>query len=65
MLAVMPIKSGLRSYGGLQSYLEDVFRSILFGTDRDKRDFLPCYYQAHELPKMNAIEVAKLLSTAA
>jgi hypothetical protein len=48
-----------------ESYLEDVFRSILFGTDRDKRDFLPCYYQAHELPKMNALEVAKLLSTAA
>jgi len=49
----------------LESYLEDVFRSILFGTDRDKRDFLPCYYQTHELPKMNALEVAKLLSTAA
>ena len=48
-----------------ESYLEDVFRSILFGTDRDKRDFLPCYYQAHELPQMNALEVAKLLSTAA
>lgn len=48
-----------------ESYLEDVFRSILLGTERDKRDFLPCYYQAHELPKMNALEVAKLLSTAA
>ena len=48
-----------------ESYLEDVFRSILFGTDRDKRDFLPCYYQAHELPQMNALEVAKLPSTAA
>ena len=48
-----------------ESYLEDVFRSILLGTERDKRDFLPCYYQAHELPKMNALEVTKLLSTAA
>ena len=102
MLAVMPVKSGLRSYGGLlklnlkncqnigsefaaknaafmfsvtessslnginpESYLEDVFRCILFGTKRDKRDFLPCYYQACELPKMSGLEVAKLLSTAA
>ena len=48
-----------------ESYLEDVFRSILFGTKRDRRDFLPCYYQTRELPKMNALEVAKLLSTAA
>ena len=48
-----------------ESYLEDVFRSILFGTNRDKRDFLPCYYQAQELPEMSALEVAKLLSTAA
>ena len=48
-----------------ECYLEDVFRSILFGTNRDKRDFLPCYYQAHELPKMSGIEVGKLLSTAA
>ena len=30
-----------------------------------ERNFLPCYYQAHELPRMNALEVAKLLSTAA
>ena len=48
-----------------ESYLEDVFRCILFGTKRNKRDFLPCYYQACELPKMNGLEVAKLLSTAA
>ena len=48
-----------------ENYLEDVFRSILFGTNRDKRDFLPCYYQAHELSKMSGIEVGKLLSTAA
>ena len=48
-----------------ESYLEDVFRSILFGTNRDKRDFLPCYYQAQELPVLSAIEVGKLLSTAA
>lgn len=48
-----------------ESYLEDVFRSILFGTNKDKRDFLPCYYQAHELPEMSAIEVGRLLSTAA
>ena len=48
-----------------KSYLEDVFMSILFGIDRDKRDFLPCYNQAHELSKMNALEVAKLFSTAA
>lgn len=48
-----------------ENYLEDVFKSILFGTDKDKRDFLPCYYQVHELPKMNALEVAKLQSTAA
>lgn len=48
-----------------ESYLEDVFRCILFGTKSNKRDFLPCYYQACELPKMNALEVAKLLSTAA
>ena len=47
-----------------ESYLEDVFRCILFGTKRDKRDFLPCYYQACELPKMSGLEVAKLLSTA-
>ena len=39
--------------------------NILFGTKRDKRDFLPCYYQACELPKMSGLEVAKLLSTAA
>ena len=48
-----------------ESYLEDVFRSILFGTNRDKREFLPCYYQEHELPEMSAIEVGRLLSTAA
>jgi hypothetical protein len=48
-----------------ESYLEDVFRSILFGTNRDRRDFLPCYYQWHEMPKMTGLEVAKLLSTAA
>jgi transposase len=48
-----------------ESYLEDVFRSILFGTNKDKRDFLPCHYQAHELPKMTGLEVAQLLSTAA
>ena len=48
-----------------ESYLEDLFRCILFGTKRNKRDFLPCYYQACELPKMNGLEVAKLLSTAA
>ena len=48
-----------------ESYLEDVFRSILFGTNRDKRDFLPCYYQAQELPELSAIEMGKLLSTAA
>ena len=48
-----------------ESYLEDVFRCILFGTKRDKRDFLPCYYQACELQKMSGLEVAKLLSTAA
>ena len=43
----------------------DVFRSILFGTNRDRRDFLPCYYQWQEMPKMTDLEVAKLLSTAA
>ena len=48
-----------------ESYLEDVFRSILFGIDREKRDFLPCYYQAQELPELSAIEMGKLLSTAA
>lgn len=48
-----------------ESYLEDVFRSILFGTKKDKREFLPCFYQEHELPEMSAIEVGRLLSTAA
>ena len=48
-----------------ESYLEDVFRSILFGTNRDRRDFLPCYYQWQEMPKMTGLEVAQLLSTAA
>lgn len=47
-----------------ERYIEDILRSILFGTNRDKREFLPCYYQAHELPEMNAIEVGRLLSIA-
>jgi hypothetical protein len=47
------------------SIFEDVFRSILFGTKKDKREFLPCFYQEHELPEMSAIEVGRLLSTAA